>query len=123
MPMSPAWTAATLAAVAIPESGVMDIPQGGGGAVGPFQIDLSRNPQVDPYEAPDWTWSAGWTASELASNAAAVAAKFPWFTPAQVLQGAANSHNMWWGRTTGTTLGARRRWTGALLPAKGSIRS
>jgi RHS repeat-associated protein len=68
----------TLGAIAIRESGVRDINQGGGGGgVGVFQIGLTRNPGVTVAQANSLSWAATWAAQYLNSNLVGLLNKIP----------------------------------------------
>jgi hypothetical protein len=86
---------AMIAAIGIRETNFENIPQiGGGGGHGVFQIDITENPAVRASLAYDLFWAARWVAQSLASNMAALAAKFPHFTGTHLLQAAAASLNL-----------------------------
>ena len=89
-----------LAAIAIRESGVQDLNEndGAGVGVGVFQITVrnnNQNPASGPTasEANNLAWAAAFAANLLNTNMAQLAAKFPNFTPAQLLQATADSYN------------------------------
>ena len=93
---------AMLAAIGVEETGFRNIPQlGGGNGRGFFQIDIGKNPSVTGAQAYDISFAANWAASYLAQNMATLAAKFPTFTPDQLLQATAASYNFGTGNISG----------------------
>ena len=93
---------ALLAAVGIRESGFRNIPQVGGGmGRGIFQIDLGANPTVTSVQAYDTMYAANFAAGMLAANLNSLAARFPEWTSAQLLQATAASYNFGIGNIRG----------------------
>ena len=86
---------ALLGAIGIRETGFLNKPQDGGGlGRGTFQIDLGAHPDVTEVQAYDLTFSANYAAKVLANNMALLGARFPNFTPGQLLQATAASYNI-----------------------------
>jgi RHS repeat-associated protein len=97
-----------LAAIAIRETGVQDLNEndGAGVGVGVFQITVTnnnQNPANGPTaaEANNLAWAAGFAANLLNTDMAQLGAKFPNFTPAQLLQATADSYNFGVGNISG----------------------
>ena len=91
-----------LAAVAVRESGFFDMNElGSGKGVGVFQIDLGKNPSVTAAQANNLAFAADFAANLLATNMAILQAKFPNFTPDQLLQATAASYNFGVGNISG----------------------
>jgi RHS repeat-associated protein len=85
---------AMLAAIAVRETGVRNIPQRGGGmGRGIFQIDLGAHPNVTEAQAYNPTFAANYAANLLDSNMNTLAAAHPNLNPAQLLQATAASYN------------------------------
>lgn len=83
-----------LAAIAVRETGFLNIAQiGGGQGAGVFQIDLGKNPTVTSAEAYDIPFAANFAANMLATNMAILAAQHPNLDPSQLLQATAASYN------------------------------
>jgi RHS repeat-associated protein len=83
-----------LAAVAVRESGVQNIPEKGGKGRGRFQIDLGQHPGVTAEQAQDLAFSANYAAGILSSNMNSLAARLPNFTQEQLLHATAASYNL-----------------------------
>jgi hypothetical protein len=62
---------------------------------------LSAHPDITKVQALDPSFAAGWAAVYLASNEATLAAEFPNFTSAQLLQATAASYNFGTGNIHG----------------------
>ena len=91
-----------LAAIAIRETGVRNIPQqGGGDGRGLFQIDIGQNPSVTEKKAYDVTYSANFAAKMLASNMSYLSKEFPELSRSQLLQATAASYNFGSGNISG----------------------
>jgi hypothetical protein len=93
------WT--MLAAIGIRESGWENTNQSGGAAVGVFQIDLGKNPDVTAQQATNMAWEANWAANYLNNNMEALASAFPSLSPDQLLQATAASYNFGIGNISG----------------------
>jgi RHS repeat-associated protein len=91
-----------LAAIGVRETGYRNTRQRGGGqGAGIFQIDLGQNPSVTTTQAFNPAFAANFAASMLAANLATLAAEYPNFTPAQLLQATAASYNFGTGNISG----------------------
>lgn len=85
---------ALLAAIGVRETGFQnEWHSGAGWGAGVFQMDLCENSNVTEAQAFNVAWSANYAAGMLAANQAAISAKFPNFTAAQVLPATAASYN------------------------------
>lgn len=103
------WT--MLAAIGIRETGFNNVQQvcpsgltwGGKdcNGYGVFQISINTATGVTTDQAGYLTFAAGWAAQSLNSNMAALAAKFPNFSPTQLLQATAASYNFGTGNISG----------------------
>jgi len=83
-----------LAAIGIRESGFQNKPQANGGpGQGIFQITVPGS-GLTAAQAGNLTTAATWAANFLNNDMAYLAAKFPGFTPAQLLQATAASYNL-----------------------------
>jgi hypothetical protein len=84
-----------LAAIGVRESAFQNLNEadGAGVGVGVFQITVSPTSGVTAAQAGNLTTAAGIATNLLNSNMAYLAAKFPGFTPAQLLQATAASYN------------------------------
>jgi RHS repeat-associated protein len=102
---------AFLAAIALEENDFQNTKQqcnrgvtwgtAGCAGAGIFQIDLYQNPGVSLANALNPSYSANWAASTLATDEATLAAKFPNFTPTQLLQATAAAYNLGIGGISG----------------------
>lgn len=91
-----------LAAIAVRETGFLNIAQiGGGRGAGVFQIDLGKNPTVTSAEAYDIPFAANFAANKLATDMATLAAEHPNLDPSQLLQATAASYNFGTGNISG----------------------
>lgn len=90
-----------LAAIAIHESGIANVGQLNGQGVGVFQIDLGQNPSVTYTQVSDTKFAAVWAGNLLATDRAALAAKYPNLTSAQLQQATTASYNFGTGNISG----------------------
>lgn len=94
---------ALLAAVGVLESGFRNVNENGGAnvGVGVFQLTVAPGSGVTAAQAGDLNWSANCASNMLNSNTNYLAAKFPNFTPTQLLQATAASYNIGRGGISG----------------------
>lgn len=85
---------ALLAAIGLRETDFQNENQvGGGGGRGVFQIDITKHPDVTAAQAADIEFAADYAAKLLAQDRAQIAAKYPSFTPSELLQATAAAYN------------------------------
>jgi hypothetical protein len=94
---------ALLAAIGVLESNFRNVNENGGAnvGVGVFQLTVSPGSGVTAVQAGDLTWASNYAANMLNNNTNYLAAKFPNFTPTQLLQATAASYNIGRGGISG----------------------